>query len=156
GGWREANVQAHDSLQLGATDQSDTARHLLRRYEVWNEATVNLPGTYYLEVVKAIFRENRIAAGNFVALGHRIDPGNVTVPMFLLAGTNDEIVPAAQALATASLVGTPAGLIETSCGPCGHLGLFMGRDTIAHSWRRIARWLATAAEFRVASGSAGG
>jgi len=153
--WRQANVQAHDALQLGATDQSDAARDLLRRYQAWDAAAIDLPGTYYLEVVNAIFRENRIAAGDFVALGHRIDPGDVTAPVFLLAGANDEIVPAAQALATASLVGTPAALIERSCEPCDHLGLFMGRDTVAHSWRRIGQWLAAAAEFRLASGSAG-
>jgi poly(3-hydroxyalkanoate) synthetase len=103
---------------------------------------MDLPGSYYLQVVNAIFRENRIAAGHFVALGHRIDPAGVTLPVFLLAGADDEVVPAAQALATAALIGTPAPLIETACEPCHHLGLFMGRHTIAQSWSRIARWLA--------------
>jgi hypothetical protein len=35
----------------------------------------------------------------------------------------------------------PAEQIETGCEPCGHLGLFMGRHTIAGAWRRIAQWL---------------
>ena len=135
--WRQSQAQIRDALQLDATDD------LLQRFEAWNAATTDLPGTYYLEVVNAIFRENRIPAGNFVALGHRIDPARVTVPVFLLAGTHDQIVPAGQALATASLVGTPASLIEATCEPCDHLGLFMGRNTIAQSWRRIAHWLAT-------------
>ncbi len=134
--WRRSRSQARDALQLDATDD------LLQRFEDWNAATLDLPGTYYLEVVNAIFRENRIAAGQFVALGHRIDLAKVTMPVLLLVGANDEIVPAAQALATASLVGTPASLVETDCEPCSHLGLFMGRDTIARSWRRVAHWLA--------------
>lgn len=140
--WRETQAQARDALQLDAMDASDGTADLLQRFETWNAATMDLPGAYYLEVVNAIFRENRIAAGNFVALGHRIDPANVTVPVFLLAGAHDEIVPSAQAFATASLIGTPASLIETACEPCSHLGLFMGRHTVAQSWWRIARWLA--------------
>src|SRR6185437_8316050 len=83
------------------------------------------------------------AAGQFLALGHRINLRDVAVPVYLLAGANDEIVPPAQAFATASLLGTPAQLIETACEPCGHLGLFMGRNTIAGAWRQIAHWLAS-------------
>jgi poly(3-hydroxyalkanoate) synthetase len=138
---RQSSRQAEEALQRDLIEESDTGRRLLERFEAWNDATMDLPGAYYLEVVNAIFRENRIAAGQFVALGHRINPGNVAVPVFLLAGANDEIVPPAQAFVTASLLGTPAGLIEAGCEPCGHLGLFMGRNTIAGAWRRIARWL---------------
>jgi len=137
--WRRSQTQAQDALQLDATDD------LLQRFETWNTTTLDLPGTYYLEVVNAIFRENRIAAGHFIALGHRIDPASVTVPVFLLAGADDEVVPAAQALATASLVGTPPASIATSSESSSHLGLFMGRHTIAQSWWRIARWLAAPA-----------
>jgi poly(3-hydroxyalkanoate) synthetase len=135
-GWR-----AEDVLQRDLAEESDTGRGLFERFEAWNDATLDLPGAYYLEVANAIFRENRIAAGQFVALGHRINPEDVAVPVFLLAGANDEIVPPAQAFATASLLGTPAELIETGCEPCGHLALFMGRHTIANAWRRIAHWL---------------
>lgn len=132
--WQEA-------LQRDLIEESDTGRRLIERFEAWNDATLDLPGTYYLEVVNAIFRENRIAAGQFVALGRRIKPGDVAVPVFLLVGANDEIVPPAQAFATASLLRMPAEQIETGCEPCGHLGLFMGRHTIAGAWRRIAQWL---------------
>ena len=143
---RGSSPEAQDALQLSAADDSEAARNLLRRYDTWNAATIDLPGTYYLQVVNAIFRENRIAAGHFVALGRRINPADVTVPVFLLAGEHDAIVPAAQALATAALLGTPAALIETGSEPCDHLALFIGRSSIAASWRRIARWLAGAAD----------
>lgn len=142
---RHSRAEAMDALQLDAADHSHASATLLERFDAWNEATLDLPGAFYLEVVNAIFRENRIAAGAFVALGRRIDPANVAVPLFLLAGAHDGIVPAAQALATASLVGTPAASIETACEPCSHLGLFMGRHTVAQSWRRIAHWLAAPA-----------
>ena len=107
----------------------------------WDRATLDLPGTYYLDVTERIFRQNQIAKGRFVALGRRIDPTKLRMPVFLLAGDDDIVVPRDQAFATARLLGTQPSWLERACEPCGHLGLFMGRKVLSHSWRRIARWL---------------
>ena len=40
-----------------------------RRWYVW---TVDPPGTYYLQVVQRLFKENQIAEGRFVALGRQL------------------------------------------------------------------------------------
>ncbi len=128
-------------LQRNLGDGSDEARLLLDRFARWDRATLDLPGTYYLDVTERIFRQNQIAKGGFVALGRRIDLADVRVPVFLLAGESDTIVPRDQAFATAALLGTPPAWLEQACEPCGHLGLFMGRDVLGQSWRRIARWL---------------
>src|SRR4051794_9147309 len=114
---------------------------LQARFQRWHDATVDLPGTYYLQVVRWIFRENRIVEGTFTALGRTIRTEDVRVPVFLLAGSDDEIVPAAQAMATASRLGTPAALIERAIVSSSHLGLFLGGQTLATAWPRIAGWL---------------
>lgn len=139
-----APFQQHDMedvLQRSLGDGSDESQMLLERFERWDRATLDLPGTYYLEVTELIFRRNQIAAGRFVALGRRIDLAELRVPIFLLAGAEDIVVPRDQAFATARLVGTQPAWIERACEPCGHLSLFMGRKVLSHSWRRIARWL---------------
>jgi poly(3-hydroxyalkanoate) synthetase len=128
-------------LQRNLGDGSDEARMLLDRFERWDRATLDLPGTYYLEVTDQVFRQNLIAKGRFVALGRRIDLTEVRVPVFLLAGADDIVVPRDQAFATAGLLGTRPAWLERACEPCGHLSLFMGRKALAHSWRQIARWL---------------
>jgi poly(3-hydroxyalkanoate) synthetase len=128
-------------LQRNLGDGSDEARRLLDRFERWDRATLDLPGTYYLEVTDRVFRRNLIAEGRFVALGRRIDLAEVRVPVFLLAGESDIVVPRDQAFATARLLGAPPAWLERACEPCGHLSLFMGRTALGHSWRRIARWL---------------
>ena len=128
-------------LQRNLGDGSDEARMLLDRFERWDRATLDLPGTYYLEVTDQVFRQNLIARGRFVALGRRIDLAEVRVPVFLLAGESDIVVPRDQAFATARLLGTRPAWLERACEPCGHLSLFMGRNALSHSWRRIARWL---------------
>ena len=129
------------TLQRNLGDGSDEARMLLDRFERWDRATLDLPGTYYLEVTDRVFRQNLIAEGRFVALGRRIDLAEVRVPVFLLAGADDIVVPRDQAFATAPLLGTRPAWLERACEPCGHLSLFMGRGALSHSWRRIARWL---------------
>jgi poly(3-hydroxyalkanoate) synthetase len=127
------------ALQKEFSDEEGEA--LLARFNQWNLETLDLPGTYYLDIVNWIFRENRIAGGNFTALGLRIDLKDVKAPIFLLAGLDDDVVPAAQALATAGLVGTPPAFIAAASEPSNHLGLFMGARTHAQAWPRIAHWL---------------
>lgn len=127
------------SLQKELSDEEGAA--LLARFDRWNTETLNLPGTYYLQIVNWIFRENRIASGNFTALGREIDLKDVKLPIFLLAGLDDDVVPATQALATASLIGTPRAFVAAASEPSNHLGLFMGARIHAHAWPRIAEWL---------------
>lgn len=127
------------ALQKDLADEEGAA--LLARFDRWNTETLNLPGTYYLQIVNWIFRENRIAGGNFAALGREIDLKDVRAPIFLLAGLDDDVVPAAQALATAKLLGTPPAFVAAASEPCNHLGLFMGARTHAQAWPRIAEWL---------------
>ena len=128
-------------LQRALGDGSDKAAMLLDRFERWDRATLDLPGTYYLEVTERVFRQNQIAKGGFVALGRKVDLAKVRVPVFLLAGESDIVVPRDQAFATARLLGTPPAWLEQASEPCGHLALFMGCNVLGHSWRRIARWL---------------
>jgi poly(3-hydroxyalkanoate) synthetase len=129
------------ALQRDLGDESDEAQMLLDRFARWDHATLDLPGAYYLEVTERIFRQNQIAKGEFVALGRRVDLPEMRVPVFLLAGGDDVVVPRDQALATAGLLGTAPAALERASEPCGHLGLFMGSHVLGHSWRRIARWL---------------
>jgi poly(3-hydroxyalkanoate) synthetase len=128
-------------LQRGLDDGSDESQMLFERFSRWDRATLDLPGTYYLEVTEQVFRQNLIAQGRFVALGRRIDLAEVRVPVFLLAGDDDIVVPRAQAFATAQLLGTPPAWLERVTEPCGHLSLFMGRNVLNQTWYGIARWL---------------
>jgi poly(3-hydroxyalkanoate) synthetase len=127
------------ALQRDLSDEEGAA--LLARFDRWNSETLNLPGTYYLQIVNWIFRENRIASGNFTALGRAIDLKHVKAPIFLLAGLDDDVVPAVQAFATAKLIGTPPAFVAAASEPSNHVGLFMGAKTHAHAWPRIAEWL---------------
>ena len=111
------------------------------RFRDWYAWTVDLPGAYYLQVVEHLFKENRLAAGEFVALGHRLDLSRLDCPLFLLAASDDEVVAPEQLFAAERLIGRGRRTAAKALAPCGHLGLFMGRNALSTAWSDIARWL---------------
>ena len=153
--WR-ANPDMETVLQRSLPREDGDAQALRERFAHWNAETLDLPGVFYLEAVDKIFKENRLAKGSFVALGRELQLSKLTMPVFLLAGSNDEIVPQAQAMATASLLGTPPALIASDVAPCTHLGLFIGATTLAVSWSRIAKWLSREEPAQISSRAASG
>lgn len=123
-------------------------RNYLRRteaFEQWYENPVDLPGRYYLQAIRDLFKANLLAQGHFVALGRTIDLRTITVPVFLLAGDADDITPAAQVFAARALLGTPREQIVQQLVPGGHIGLFMGSRTLAEVWPGVGRWIAAQA-----------
>ncbi len=131
----------HHLLQSPHAIESAAFRRLEARFHEWYAWTVDLPGAYYLQVVEQLFKENRLAGGSFEILGRPTDLASVRCPLFLLAARDDDVVAPEQVFATEHLVGSGRCAIEKATAPCGHLGLFMGREILAGVWPEIARWL---------------
>ena len=129
--------QIHAMLQTPEAVGSPAFARLEAAFRAWDAWTLDLPGTYYLEVVDKLYKRNALAAGEFVALGQTIDLKAVRIPLYLLAARDDELVAPDQLFAAARLVGTPAQEIGKALAPCRHLGLFMGHDILGDHWPRI-------------------
>jgi poly(3-hydroxyalkanoate) synthetase len=140
-GFSKGPDEAEASLQAPANLDPARRGELNERFRQWYAETVNLPGSFYLQVVEWLFKENRIAEGHFVALGQRIDLAKLKAPILLLAASHDEVVSADQLFAVARLVGTSAEQLVKMTEPCGHLSLFLGADVLDGAWRNIAHWL---------------
>jgi len=112
-----------------------------RRFASWYEHTVDLPGRLYLQAVQQLFKLNRLARGEFIALGERITLKSITVPVYLLAGADDDITTPRQVFNAAQLLGTPPAEIVTELAPGGHIGLFMGAQTLRKQWAHIGAWI---------------
>jgi poly(3-hydroxybutyrate) depolymerase len=110
-------------------------------YRNWNSWTIDVPGTYYLEVIEKLYRRNELASGSFVALGQKINLSHLRLPIYLLAGSADQVVAPEQLLAMERLVGTRPEHFRHDVAPCNHLGLFMGQRTLREYWPRIVRWI---------------
>ena len=110
-------------------------------FERWFENTLDLPGRYYLQAVEQLFKANRFAKGEFIGLGRKLSLKDIKVPLYLLAGEQDDITTREQVFAAAHLVGTPHSAIVTRMAPGGHIGLFMGSRTLAEAWPAIGHWM---------------
>ncbi|MFH1340155.1 MAG: alpha/beta fold hydrolase [Pseudomonadota bacterium] len=142
--WRGGVVEAdgiRESLQTSQPAGSPEFARLEATFRNWNAWTLDMPGTYYLEVIEKLYKRNELATGGFVALGQRIDLTRLRLPMYLLAGNADEVVTAEQLFAVARLVQTPKEYLREEVAPSNHLGLFMGKRTLEENWPRIAAWL---------------
>jgi poly(3-hydroxybutyrate) depolymerase len=142
--WGNDTVDANDiceSLQMLEPTGSPEFTHLEATFNKWNAWTIDVPGTYYLEVVEKLYKRNELATGNFVALGQKIDLARLRLPMYLLAGSADEVVAPEQLLAVERLVGTKPDRLRHQIAPSNHLGLFMGKRTLEEYWPKIVRWM---------------
>jgi poly(3-hydroxybutyrate) depolymerase len=130
-----------ESLQTAEPVGSPQFMQLQAVFKTWNAWTMDVPGTYYLEVVEKLYKLNQLAAGSFVALGQQIELSRVRIPTYLLAGSADDVVAPEQVFAVARLTATPREHLRHEIAPCNHLGLFMGKQTLERCWRNIAGWM---------------
>lgn len=107
----------------------------------WYEAPLDLPGKYYLQAVEWLFKENRLVKGGFTVLGKAISLKDVTIPVYMLAGEEDDITPPEQVFNASLYLGTPPEHMAKKLVPGGHIGLFMGHATLQHTWPEICRWI---------------
>jgi poly(3-hydroxybutyrate) depolymerase len=130
-----------ESLQTLQPIGSPEFTRLKAIFENWNSWVIDIPGAFYLEVVEKLYKRNELASGSFVALGQKIDLSRLRLPMYLLAGSADDVVAQEQLLAAERLVGTQPEHLRHEVAPCNHLGLFMGMRTLEEYWPRIVRWM---------------
>ena len=131
----------HETLQTTYPIGSPEFTRLEAIFRNWNSWTIDVPGKYYLEVVEKLYKRNELARGSFVALGQRIDLSRLRLPIYLLAGSDDDVVAPEQVLAAQRLVGTEPEALCHQVAPCNHLSLFMGRRTLEEYWPAIVRWM---------------
>ena len=126
-------------LYAHATDEKYLKR--TEAFERWYENPIDLPGPYYLQSIELLFKDNLFAKGKFVGLGRRLDLKAITCPLYMLAGKADDITTYEQVYAAEHLVGTDPGKMVKQTVPGGHIGLFMGSNTLKDTWPGIAKWI---------------
>lgn len=122
-------------------ENNEEAIERFKRFEIWYENTLMLPGRWYLQVIEQLFRDNKFVKGEFTALGRTISPKAITVPTYLLAGEKDDITLPEQVFDAEKYFGTPKSKLVKGMSDGGHIGLFMGRSTLKEHWTKIGAWI---------------
>jgi poly(3-hydroxyalkanoate) synthetase len=143
-GWKNMHpgqhyIEDHIDLYEHIDDPAYVAKE--ETFKSWYENPIDLPGRWYLQVIELLFKENRLAKGEFVGLGRRLDLRNIVCPVYLLAGAADDITTPEQVLDAAKYIGTPQDRIVRKTVAGGHIGLFMGARTLRDHWPSIAAWI---------------
>jgi poly(3-hydroxyalkanoate) synthetase len=108
-----------------------------REFENWFKHTQDVPGEFYLWIVRHLFRDNALVSGSLRVRGQRVDLAELDMPLMLLAGATDHITPPDQVFATAALASTPPELVYRDITAGGHLGLFMGHVSLQEHWPKL-------------------
>jgi len=145
GGFLAINPADEIARQLSLLRNLDDPEHVARyqEFEDWFKHTQDIPGAFYLWIVRHLFRDNELIRGELEIGGRTVDLKALRMPLALLAGRDDHITPPPQVFALARFASTPEELVTRELASGGHLGLFMGREALARHWppilARIAR-----------------
>jgi poly(3-hydroxyalkanoate) synthetase len=122
-------------LLLNIDDPAHVARY--REFEDWFKHTQDIPGPFYLWIVRNLFRDNALVSGSLKVGRRKVSLAKLEIPLNLLAGATDHITPPDQVFALAAHASTRPELIQRRVTTGGHLGLFMGREALREHWPPI-------------------
>lgn len=122
---------------LDVFEHIDDERYMqrYRKFRNWYEWTQDLPGGFYLQAVRELFKENRLIKGELEILGQRVDPSRITCPLTLIAGDKDDITVPPQLFNAEHYFGSKD--IVKMMAPAGHVGVFMAGEVVKKFWPRI-------------------
>lgn len=116
----------------------DQALNFLRM-EKWLSDRPHHPAEAAKQWMNELYRENRLAKGEFYLDGERVDLGRLTMPVLNIFALKDHIIPAPTSRALRGLVGTD-DYIELELG-VGHIGTFVSRRANNLFSDTLADWL---------------
>jgi poly(3-hydroxyalkanoate) synthetase len=130
-----AEISRQIDLLLNLDDPAHVARY--REFEDWFKHTQDVPGAFYLWIVRNLFRDNGLISGALEVRGQKVDLARIDMPLELMAGATDHITPPDQVFALATHASTPDSQVTRHMSTGGHLGLFMGHEALRGHWPRM-------------------
>ncbi len=131
----ERFFQDYYELYKNVEDPVFLERH--RRFRNWYETVSHLPGKWYLQIVDQLFIKNNLVKGKMRLFGKKIDLRNIDCPLFMIAGSKDDITTPGQVFNAGKYVSTPPERMERHLVDSGHIGLFMGKNSLKTAWPRV-------------------
>jgi poly(3-hydroxybutyrate) depolymerase len=117
----------------------DDAEHIQDFYEEYF-AMMDLPAEFYLQTVREVFQEFRLARGEFYYRGQKVDPSKIKrTALFTVEGERDDICSLGQTLAAQDLCSGLRPYMKTHHVQTGvgHYGVFSGRRWDSEVYPRV-------------------
>ena len=132
---------AEISRQLDLLSHVDDSEHVdrYRMFEDWFKHTQDIPGAFYLWIVRHLFPGNELIRGELEVRRLEGGLGRLAMPLNLLAGATDHITPPDQVFALADYAATPAEDVVRRVSPAATSGCSWGTRRSASTGRRCWR-----------------
>ncbi len=123
------------NLYKNIDDEAFLERH--HRFRNWYETISHVPGKWYLQIVDQLFIRNNLIKGKITLFDKKIDLNNIDCPLFMIAGTKDDITTPGQVFNAAKYVSTKPERARRFLVDSGHIGLFMGTNSLKTAWPEV-------------------
>lgn len=119
-------------------EDSSFVRHFIALNQ-WVNDGIPFPGEAFRQWIQDFLRDNRLARGELVLRGNRVDLGRITCPLLTVVGNQDHIVPPKQTRPVIDLVGSRKK--EYCPVKSGHIGLITGPAGPKEVYPLLENWL---------------
>jgi len=104
--------------------------------ETWGNDNVGLPGVFYEQYLRDLYRGDKLARGQLVVSGRRVDLGALRMPLHCVSFKHDSIVPADSAQELVTLAGSADKVGTVLSG--GHVGAVVAKSASERLWPKLA------------------
>ncbi len=106
----------------------------------WVTDLIPMAGATYLQLIKELYRENRLIQGKMIIRGERVDLSRIRANLLNVIALADHISPPCQSESIIAKVSSQDQLLLKVKG--GHIGMMAGSGAMKYTWPHIDSWLA--------------
>jgi len=108
------------------------------RMERWLDEGIDVAGEAYKQFLTDIYQGNKLYENELYLDGKQIDVAEIDMPMLLIMGEYDHLIPCGASEPFADVVGSDD--VEQIKYPTGHIGLSVSGSSHEDVWPRVAEW----------------
>jgi polyhydroxyalkanoate synthase len=106
--------------------------------ERWLDEGIDVAGEAYKQFLTDIYQGNQLYENELYLGDRHVDVTNIDMPMLLIMGEYDHLIPCGASEPFADVVGTDD--VEQIKYPTGHIGLSVSSSSHEDVWPRVAEW----------------
>ena len=106
----------------------------------WVTDLIPMAGATYLQLIKELYRENRLIEGKMIIRGEQVDLSRIRANLLNVIALADHISPPCQSESIMTKVSSQDQLVLKVKG--GHIGMMAGSGAMKYTWPHIDSWLA--------------
>jgi len=114
------------------------------RMERWINDGISIPARFFVEWIRDGYQGNKLIKGELKVAGKPISLNKITMPLFVIVGNADNLVPSASTIGIIQHVKSKDKKVYEN--PSGHIGVAVGGKAHKVMWPEVTAWLAERSE----------